>query len=679
MSEPIFDALRRGDVAAALAQAYESAAASPNDAGKQHVLGLCLQHAGDPIASRAAILAAIALQPAEPAFHSTLASLDMGVGNLEQARAAASAAVAADPNHLRGYVALVSLALAGGEFIEAERYLRLAQRANAGHPRTLVAEAQLYQAKSDTDSALRCLTRAVVAHPSDALVQATLGMAYLARGQESFAEQALRNALELVPGEQALIWPLMETLRRQGKAVELGRELDRVLELTPGDAKALAWRAALAVDQRQLDRVSADLGDLVDRQPGDEQAVSWATALLGRLATMEQGQEWLDQRLAKAPASTPLWRERLALTEPVAIAEQLERWQALEPSSPARWSWMAAMAESRGQFGEAEALAEQCLGLDEHVLEAQLVKLRAETRRREPELGERLAKLESWFPVGTAGHADLAQWRPLALDALDRFAEAARSMARSPMRGQAEFPLPKPQPARSRRPADGKGYVLWGLPGSRIERLVDGLEPVLGPRLWQDRVFGEARGDGFDRLRRADSGAASAANREEAIARFGGDPTQVVDWLPHCDAETIAALRGTRLWVTLRDPRDQLLNWMAYGTRLGYTLDTPMLAAGWMAQVLTMLADALVAEPEYILLLRTDTLETDASSIATQLADELGLEAPPTLDTAGPRRRMLGGLPSDFPAGHWRQYEAVLTDAFELLRPVAERLGYPTE
>ena len=29
------------------------------------------------------------------------------------------------------------------------------------------------------------------------------------------------------------------------------------------------------------------------------------------------------------------------------------------------------------------------------------------------------------------------------------------------------------------------------------------------------------------------------------------------------------------------------------------------------------------------------------------------------------------------PAGHWRQYDSVLGEAFAVLAPVAERLGYP--
>ena len=38
---------------------------------------------------------------------------------------------------------------------------------------------------------------------------------------------------------------------------------------------------------------------------------------------------------------------------------------------------------------------------------------------------------------------------------------------------------------------------------------------------------------------------------------------------------------------------------------------------------------------------------------------------------------MLG--PAHFPTGHWRKFQGALGDAFALLTPVAQRLGYPAD
>jgi hypothetical protein len=36
----------------------------------------------------------------------------------------------------------------------------------------------------------------------------------------------------------------------------------------------------------------------------------------------------------------------------------------------------------------------------------------------------------------------------------------------------------------------------------------------------------------------------------------------------------------------------------------------------------------------------------------------------------------LGGMPNLFPAGHWRNYRASFSEAFDVLTPLAVRLGY---
>ena len=62
------------------------------------------------------------------------------------------------------------------------------------------------------------------------------------------------------------------------------------------------------------------------------------------------------------------------------------------------------------------------------------------------------------------------------------------------------------------------------------------------------------------------------------------DPATTVDWLPHLDGYTLAALRGARWLALLTDPRDAFLNWLIHGSLQNY-LPAPELgqAADWMA------------------------------------------------------------------------------------------------
>lgn len=684
MSTQILDALRRGDDAAALALARQAVAEQAEDAGVQHALALCLQRAGDTSAAIAAATQAVALAPTTAHFRTTLAALAVSTGALEQGREAASAAVGVDPNHLPGYTAMVHLALARADLAEAERCLKMAQRVNPEHSRTLVAQAQVQQFRGEADAALKSLTQAVQADPDNAMALAMLGLDYLTRGQDAFAEQALRKARSLLPGDKSLFWSLLESLRRQRRNEELLDELNACLAQTADDARALAWRARELGQAGQIDLMLADLESLVPGKLHDDATISWLAQLLADTAPPALCSDWFDRKLEIAPDSSPLWRARLAFTAPDELHAQLQRWEASAPDSAERLSYLAVMAESQGQFEQAEQLADAGLALSELLFDAQMVKLRAQIRRREPQLSERLGKLDSLFAGYPQARATLAGWRPLALDALGRFDEAVPAMLASPQRQQAPVPLPRPQSAAGTVAATGAGVLLWGAPGSRVERLVDaldhGLETPAGaaPRLLQDRVMGAGRGDGHDALRRVDGHPCSNAERQQAISNMGF-PADAIDWLPHWDAATAASLRGAQLWAVLRDPRDQLLNWLAGGTRSGYQFPSPEAASEWLARVMEMLADA-IGQGDDVVVLRTDALDVDGAPLAARLGELLSLAGPLPMAVAGPARRMIGGLAPDFPEGHWRNYRSsVLGAAFARLTPVAVRLGYSAD
>jgi hypothetical protein len=65
----------------------------------------------------------------------------------------------------------------------------------------------------------------------------------------------------------------------------------------------------------------------------------------------------------------------------------------------------------------------------------------------------------------------------------------------------------------------------------------------------------------------------------------------IVDWLPHWDARFLPFVRqvlpGARLVIVGRDPRDALLNWLAFGWTPEYSCPGIEAAADWLAHLRT--------------------------------------------------------------------------------------------
>ena len=115
------------------------------------------------------------------------------------------------------------------------------------------------------------------------------------------------------------------------------------------------------------------------------------------------------------------------------------------------------------------------------------------------------------------------------------------------------------------------------------------------------------------------------------------------------------------------DPRDMRLDWLAVGASAPpLALTSPLAAAGWLAEVLGQVATLHEQSLYPHTLLRIDAAYGDPAALAALVGATLGV-ALPTPPAPGNRR---------VPAGHWRAHATSLGDAFALLTPVAQRLGY---
>ena len=89
----IIEAMRRGDIAAALAAARDTLATEPDNASAHHLLGVCLQQTGDLAGARQGFERALELAPDVAAHHFSLATLKLAEGDAAGATADATGQV----------------------------------------------------------------------------------------------------------------------------------------------------------------------------------------------------------------------------------------------------------------------------------------------------------------------------------------------------------------------------------------------------------------------------------------------------------------------------------------------------------------------------------------------------------------------------------------------------------
>ena len=637
--------------------------------------------AGDTAAAAAALDRALEAEPGRADLLTLRASLDLGAGDIAKAQAGFDAALAEDPNQLPAYIALAYLALVRGDRPEAERHLAYARRIDDDHPRLHVLEARLAAADGRGDAAVALLSRAGQRAPNDPLVQASLGLGLLEQGHHAFAEQALRNALRLSTAAPALRGALIAALEAQQRLDEALAEADAWVAAAAG-AAALWARARLRTARNDGAGALADLEALRAHAPRHEAALALEVELRARLEGPPGVMAMLQARVDADPGFAAAWRWILGLALPAQLPHIVARWREVAPEDAHALEAAAAVAEREGLEGEALALAEEALQRDPTLVEASVLRARASAFLPPETAVSRMQALHAAAPTGAQKRA-LEGWYGVALHRAGRPAEALDCWRRMWTSGPSHgLPLPNPVGADAARPvADGGGgLLLWGPPGSRIDRVHALLGMASSPRLLLDRWQG-GRGDGFDALRVGpdDARSGSAGAWRARLEGAGVDPAKVIDALPHWDGWTHATLHGARLVVALRDPRDLLLNWLAWGSASGFAFPAPNVAAAWLERVLEQLLAAEAADPSRVLRLDADLADRDPSAYGARIAALFDLSEPPPAALVDAVGRGPNGQPSDFAAGAWRLYAEPLKGLFGPLGQLAVRLGYPAE
>lgn len=687
MYESLIDALRRGAAAEALPAAREAVAANPQDAVAHRLLGAALQLNGDRAAALEAVDAALVLAPEDAIAHLFRAGLLLDARQLEAAQAALAQSVEMDPNQFPAYIMQGNLALGRGDIDEAERIARIAARIAPGDPQLAVIEGMIALRRGDADRALSTLSGAAKAAPEDMMVHNALGFAFLAKKHWAFAEQSFRRVLEKQPKSVPVRLLIANLLRHQNRYVEAADEV-AVLVGPAATPDLLRTIGEMEMDAGRPQRALEVLKPAFAQAPRDRRLLTVLAAAWQYSGEIEDARRTLDEALATMSDDDSIWHARLAF-EPYAGPEALaivERWQQQRPDHIPALLARSAIHDHVGETDEADAIAYQIVALEPGHGPAEL-RIIDSLLKRDPAAAVARVERLSANAMDPGARRDLRRLLGRCLDIAGDAARAATVWAELAAELVPErLPCPPlssqlPElPPLAAVPADARRVLLlWGAPGAMAGKI----GVAFGGARVQflvDRYSAQPPADAFQRYTTVQEleggqldGATLVAQWRETLAQRSAGNHPVCDWLIWWDNALLPALRAhlpeATLVVGLRDPRDMLLEWLAWDAIPPFAMASPVLAAEWLARALEQIADLHERDLFPHAVVRLDEIETDPQALAARLGEVLGQEV-------APAPAELLGI-AHFAPGHWRVYAEPLAAAFAALTPVAVRLGYP--
>lgn len=685
MSEQILAALRSGDTGTALKLAEALVESSPGYSDPHYLQALALQRAGQPERALAAIERAIALAPDRSEYLMTKAMIQIGSRDAGESQAGLMDALALNPNRLEAYVALLHIALGQNNLAEAKRLLKLAERIDTEADGIAVSKGAIANAEGNADEALKWYSLAAERNPDNVMALANMGILYTKKRMPDFALQALTRAKTLAPDNLGVLRALVQLQLEQGQLAEAEQSVSELLRVAPADRAGLGLRTDLRRNRGDLEGALADATALLATQPDNYRVLSHYSTVCLQAGKAELARDALESALTTAGDDDTLWQLRTMIEAQLTGDGKalIERWLAQRPDSAMAQEALAVYLEARGDLAGAHAAADKALAGSDTLAMAQFVKLRQEFQA-DPRAALQRAQALATLAGMPESQRTILGWLGLIHDRLGEFEQAALTFRQMAQYALDQKPLPALRAAES-IPEGGpvEGHLLWAPTGARVERVLNALHPLLQERLLADRnAPSPARMDGFGWFR-APPGSANAGSPlswRAGISALGLDAAQCLDWLPQWDHYTAAALSGARFTAVLVDPRDALLNWLVFGSAQAYQFPAaPEPAADWLARTFGAVADHLEAAPDAAMAVSIDDLDHAAEAVAAQLQQALGLAALPSAETLARPILALGGLPNQFPPGHWRKYRTPFAEAFETLTPVAVRLGYSAD
>jgi Flp pilus assembly protein TadD len=692
MHARILDALRRGAHAEALSLARVAVADSPQDAQAHAMLAHAARANGDLATAQSAIARAVLLAPDDAALHFQRAGFLLGDHKFSEAQAALNRSIDLNPNQFDAYIAQAQIAVGRGEYDEAERLQRLAARIAPEHPWVNTIAGIIASFRGDGVRAQTLLTQASTQAPDDALVLYALGFAHMKQGQLGFAEQAFRRVVERAPHMSGLRGLIADLLLQQQRPAEAREVLQPLLDETETSTAALKrMTAELDWMLGRHESSIALLREAFRADPRDPRTASALAKIWRFTGGVDEARSALDAALAEAPDAVHLWQWRLAFEPEAGDGAQavIERWLAAMPDHPDALDTQMHWLENSGRREESEALAKRIAEQQPGRTSAELRVLEA-LLRDDPDGGVRHVQGLIVQARDESAKRALLPWLGYAQDRAGRYSDAVMSWhAYNQPEAAARWPLlpvtgasgPWPEMATPSSKQPPVAY-LYGLPGSGVEHAATVIAHAgyplrsdrFGPRPPQDPLQNP---DSFKALADGTLAPAEYLQRcRDALPSRGVHNGIIIDWLPYWDNALLKMTRPSQpeaiVLFVLRDPRDMLLEWIAFSSQTPYGVVSANTAAAWMAQVLKQMIEIERDRLQPHGLIRADHLHADYDTFAADLGGAMGLE-----EIRVPPRGTLGA--QRFAPGHWRHYAKPLADAFAHLSDVAKQLGYPAE
>ncbi|GAA0710874.1 tetratricopeptide repeat protein [Dokdonella soli] len=660
----------------------------PDDADALHLLGMLRYQRGDAQEGARLLGRAHELAPQDANIELSLASLRFREGDHAAAKPHFERALALDPNLGGAHAGIGQIALMQGEHALAEQHFRIALRAGE-EPHALAGLGALLLERGDIEGALRHLGRAADLAPQDAMIQMTLGQAFMKRDTPAFAEQAFLNALRLRPDlHQVRLW-LGSLLLKAKRFHEAEAQFRELLPIRDFAVEAYIGLGDVARAEHRFDEAATGYRAALMAAPTHSmatRALAWTLAQQGR---NDEAIEAYDAHLSKVPDDHAVRTARADLLMMIGrLPDAATDWKGLLDENPADLqarSRLALLSEHLGQLDTARAHADLVLNARPVDPDMQLVRVRAQMRDGENVAAR--ASLEALASQALNDSQNRLCWNYLgrlhdrageAVEAVRCFSEAQRGLSAAMPR--LDDPHPDLQAALAEPVAEPWAQapiLLLGTPGSGVEQVAALLADQPQLIVLRDRIGGLLRDDDFNRPRFPYyCGELGAADREALRERWltplraSGVALDrpVIDWLPRWDAHLLALVRrampGTRLVIVERDPRDALLNWLAFGWADGFPCAQPEVAAEWLARARRHLGHGGELGDPRRLVVAADALLDNAQLGGVELARFLGVDALQPGSQFAAAQRGFGGLPTRFAGGHWQGYRDALAEAF---------------
>lgn len=673
---------------------------APDDPEALNMYGVVLARKGDALGARSHFKRAIAGAPGEPSYLVNYGLLLAQQGDSLRANEFLERAAAIDPNWSRGHAQLGELALAAGQVDAAEQRFRTALRADGNDAQAQIGLAQVLLVHGDVDQALALAQSAIAQIPEDARAQAVLGSVFLAKGHYAFARQALENALRLDPKNPRVLRMAARAQLADGDGVAALANLNRLQDFVTEDAETLARMAELTIKAGKLSETIDLLDRVLVRVSSDARLIHAAAEARVHAGRIDDAISLLGS-YARPDAHPSIWVHELALLNRHGRQDEVynraRAWVEAQPHQADAHAELATAAEMRGESQQARAAAEHALTLDANQPKALAIAAAYELKANGKPGSNcaALARLDTsklgvgaratrGFLLGYAadrsGESDAAVAHWLELHAT--LPKQRMPALADPLGPPRELPMPLTV-------AEGQPVVFVPyIPGSGAESLLRALGRGDSIAVLTDRLGNAGRHDGLSADQRAQiENSLSAATLQVFRRRYWRAFTRLklaqtklaIDVLPSLEWVQYAALSGAlpqaRLLAFVRDPRDTLLHWLAYGTTPPRAIGKPELAANYLLRQYQHIDRMRSSAGLAVSIIRAEDFDSDRDALRGRLAQALGV-APETLVLDGPQRPVLAGLPERMESGRWRRYAAPLGKAFRLLAPAARSFGY---